>query len=420
MISRIFALSKAVLKNWMRSREGVFFSFLFPVMLLLLFTSIFGGQGGSSFTLYVQNLDVNSTGGPTNLSTSFLDTLNSTGAFSIRHVPYEVDPRDYVQDEMGVFGGTFRLLIIPEDFENDLLNGSLRTRIAVSKTTAHQFLEQAGDSIPPEQRAGIEIGLGQMDNVLEDFPEQPIALTYVSDSNSTSALVVESVIRNVATSFNSALIGVEPSMEIEKEEITRRKLRSVDYYLPAIIGAFIMTNGIIGVTTNTTEFKRRGVLRRFATTPMSRLDWVVGNVISQTILSFMLVLVMFVVAWVVFDLQAIPNALTLIYVAVGAILFSGIGLILSGLVKDVEAASAAGNAVAFPMMFLSGTFWSPEIMPGYLQTVAEFLPLTYFSNGLRAAFVLEHIPSALTNLAVLIGMAVVFIIVGSLVTKWQE
>jgi ABC-2 type transport system permease protein len=194
----------------------------------------------------------------------------------------------------------------------------------------------------------------------------------------------------------------------------------VDYFLPAIIGAFIMTNGIIGVTTNTTEFKRNGVLRRFATTPLTRLDWVVGNVISQTILSFMLVIVMFVIAWLVFDLQAAPNLLTLVYVVVGAVLFSGIGLILSGLVKDVEAASAAGNAVAFPMMFLSGTFWSPEIMPAYLQEVARYLPLTYFSNGLRAAFILEHLPSALANLMVLVGMAAVCIIIGSLVTKWQE
>jgi ABC-2 type transport system permease protein len=42
MRKRVLAIASALFRNWMRSRSGVFFSFLFPVMLLLLFASIFG------------------------------------------------------------------------------------------------------------------------------------------------------------------------------------------------------------------------------------------------------------------------------------------------------------------------------------------------------------------------------------------
>jgi len=58
-------------------------------------------------------------------------------------------------------------------------------------------------------------------------------------------------------------------------------------------------------------------------------------------------------------------------------------MMIAGLVKDPEAASGIGNAIALPMMFLSGSFWPVEIMPKYLQTIAKFLPLTYFSDGSR-------------------------------------
>jgi hypothetical protein len=36
-------LVQMILKSWFRSRTGVFFSFLFPVMLPLIFGTVFGG-----------------------------------------------------------------------------------------------------------------------------------------------------------------------------------------------------------------------------------------------------------------------------------------------------------------------------------------------------------------------------------------
>ncbi len=418
MRKRILAISSSLLKNWMRSRSGVFFSFLFPVMLLLLFASIFGSQGSSSIPLHVQNLDLDGHGRPTNLSRGFVQILNQT-AFSVSTVPAEVDGLDFVRDDLGLLGGTLRLLIIPEGFERRLLNGSLHARLSISLETTQSFLDQAGGTLPPEQRAGIEEGMRQLEGAMVGFPSEEVVIRYMAE-NTTSSLMVQSILSNVVNTFSSGLMGVDSNLKVETEGVSRQRLKSVDYFLPAIIGAFVMTNGIIGVTTNTTEFKRRGVLRRFATTPVSRLEWVVANVISQTTLSFMLVLVMLLVGWAVFQFRAIPNILALVYIVVGSILFSGIGLILAGIVTDVEAASAAGNAVAFPMMFLSGTFWSPEIMPAWMQSLAGYLPLTYLSNGLRSAFILRHLPSALGNLAVLSVMAALLILLGSLVTKWQE
>lgn len=418
MRRRVLAIASALFRNWMRSRSGVFFSFLFPVMLLLLFASIFGGQGSSSIPVYVQNLDVDDQGAPTNLSTTFLRILNET-AFAVKRVPPEVDGLAFVKDDLGLLGGTFRLLIIPDEFEHKLLNGSLRARLSISLETAQSFLEDAGGTLLPEQKAGIEEGIRQLEGAMVHFPPGEVVLRYL-DENTTSSLMVQSILSNIVNTFSAGIVGVESNLHVQPEGVSRQRLKSVDYFLPAIIGAFVMTNGIIGVTTNTTEFKRRGVLRRFATTPMSRLEWVVSNVISQTTLSFMLVLVMLMIGWVIFHLTAIPNLLALVYIAVGSILFSGIGLILAGIITDVEAASAAGNAVAFPMMFVSGTFWSPEIMPAWMQTLGNYLPLTYLSNGLRSAFILKHLPSALGNLAVLAAMATVLILLGSLVTKWQE
>lgn len=101
-------------------------------------------------------------------------------------------------------------------------------------------------------------------------------------------------------------------------------------------------------------------------------------------------------------------------------MFSGIGMLLSGLIKDVEAASAIGNAIAFPMMFLSGAYWPIEFMPDYMQSIAKVLPLTYFSEGLRSAMIYKYTEGIITNMAIVLVLAALFIIIGALVTRWKE
>jgi len=101
-------------------------------------------------------------------------------------------------------------------------------------------------------------------------------------------------------------------------------------------------------------------------------------------------------------------------------MFSGIGMVLSGFIKDVEAASAIGNAIAFPMMFLSGTYFPLELMPPYLQAVSKALPLTYLSDGLKNAMIYKNPEGAYLNMAIVGVLAVVFIVVGSVVTRWKE
>lgn len=67
----------------------------------------------------------------------------------------------------------------------------------------------------------------------------------------------------------------------------------------------------------------------------------------------------------------VPGLLSMALILLGTIAFSAIGLTLGGVVNDQDGATSLGNAIAFPILFLSGVFWEIELMPAYLQTVAE-------------------------------------------------
>jgi len=370
---KAYAIFKAVTKNWMRSRTGVFFSILFPILLLVVLGVIFSGVGDASqYKLFVQNLDLNAANGePSELSTAFVAALNNSEAFSITEVPLGENVTAYARDELGPLGGSSRILVISESFEADLINGT--------KTS----------------------------------------LTIMLDPADQSGTAVKSIIASVASAFNYQLIGAENYIEFNETSLLANQFSIVDLYVPAVTAAFMMINGVIGLTANSTEFKRRGIIKRLSITPLTKIDWIIGNVVSQTLLNLMLAGIMIGAGWVIFNIKIVPDVFTIIIIVLGSIMFSGIGMTLSGFIKDTEAATAIGNAITFPMMYLSGTFIPLEMMPSYLQTVSKVMPLTYFSEGLRAAMLYKDLEGIYLSMVILAFLATVFILIGALVTRWK-
>ena len=80
------------IRSWLRSRGTVFWSLLFPVMLILLFGAIFSGMGDSKYTLYVQDLD------NSDMSQSFIDILNNTGILNIKNVTKNDNITQFIKD----------------------------------------------------------------------------------------------------------------------------------------------------------------------------------------------------------------------------------------------------------------------------------------------------------------------------------
>lgn len=372
---KIFTIFKAVVKTWMRSRTGLFFSILFPILLLVIFGVIFSGIGGDSsrYTIFVQNQDLNATNGvPSELSIAFIMALNNSQAFNIREIPAIENATQYAQNSLGPMGGNIRVLVIPQGFEDSLVNRTIS------------------------------------------------ALTIMLDPADQSSLAVKNIITSVSSVFNYQLIGAENLIAFTETPVTAQQFSTLELLVPGIISAFIMINGVIALTSNITEFKRRGILKRLSITPLTKIDWVIGNILSQMLLNFMLTGLMIGLSWAFLNVRLIPDVFTIAIILLGSIMFSGIGMALSGVIKDVEAATAIGNVIAFPMMYLSGTFYPLELMPSFIQTVAKALPLTYFSEGLKYSMLYKYPEGIYMNMAVIAALAVIFIIVGALVTRWKS
>lgn len=194
----------------------------------------------------------------------------------------------------------------------------------------------------------------------------------------------------------------------------------MEFMLPGVIGMSIMSASMNSTVTINVKNRARGIFRKLATTPVSRVEWNASKIITQTIITLLSVGLSVVFAELVFNLHPIVNAMAIVLVIMGTVTFVGLGLIIATILKSEESATSAANMVTFPLMFLSGSFFPVDNMPWFFKWVADVSPLTYLNNGLRDAMISGNTGDAMTNLIIVAAIGAVFFITGVATLKWKE
>ena len=90
------------------------------------------------------------------------------------------------------------------------------------------------------------------------------------------------------------------------------------------------------------------------------------------------------------------------------------------LTKSLKTAQMASNAIAFPLMFLSGVFFTLSILPNFLATVAKLLPLYYLGHALREVMIQgKDLWAVRFDILVLIGMGLICFLVSIKLFRWE-
>jgi ABC-2 type transport system permease protein len=319
-LRRILAILGGALRIWYRSKHTLFWTLAFPVLLMLLFGAIFSVSQNPTFDLHLQNQDIVS-GEPTLLSLTFCNMLNATGIFNLHMVDATENTTLLIEEE-----GIQRMLIIPYGFEAACSN-------------------------------------------YDDY-NVSIVLKMVPKEVDTASATVLSVIDGVVERFNARMTEPPPEVvTIKSESILSESFQFIDFFAPGLIAMTLMTTGVFGAIGWNTRNRELGILKKLATTPLTKLEWIIGVVLYELVMAAISTVVILTIGIVVFDMKVLPNIYSVFLIVSGAITFPGIGMVVARFVKESDAADAAANAITFPMMFLSGTFFSLEMMPDFLQQI---------------------------------------------------
>jgi len=223
----------------------------------------------------------------------------------------------------------------------------------------------------------------------------------------------------MVAAVNQKITGIPAHFKLVPVSILPERYRFIEFFVPGIIAMAIMTSCLSNALNMNAELRQKGILRKLATTPITRADWLVSSILYQLILSAVSTAAILLVSYTVFDVRLHLDAWLPLIVVVEVIAFAGIGMLLTPFAKEAESASAVGNAFLFPMMFLSGTFFPVEMMPTFLQTFAKLLPLYYVNEALRAAMIFADNPATLRSAGVTAAFAAVVFAAGTFKTRWD-
>lgn len=317
------------IKRLFRDRLALFFTFLFPLIFLFVFGGLNSGNDGVSFNVAV----INQSKAP--FAKTYLDELAKQKSFKVDKA---VTTFAQANEKMG--------------------RGELDATIELPVEFGHPLTGQARPS--------------------------GTAVVHYTPNNEQAARTLTTALQGFTEGLNKHLVHTNTPLMVVSEPTNQRSLSSFDYTFTGLLGFAILGAGIFGPINIFPELKKMGILRRLHTTPLRVWQYFLSVMVGNAVSGLLSLAVMFAVAITVFDLNVVGNYAELaLFLVFSVIVILGIGLAIGGWAKNERQAAPLANIIVFPMMFLSGTFFPRFLMPNWLQSITDYMPLTPVIDGAR-------------------------------------
>jgi ABC-2 type transport system permease protein len=365
---------RIVARTYFRNPVALFFSLIFPIILISLFGAIFSATGSSAVNLVVVNEDHNPNGvGYTNESVAFLQALNATTLVKVSVV--DVSPQNF-SNYLGQNGDTTGL-VIPAGFESDYL------------------------------------------------AQRPVNLTiFTNPEDAASGGTVIGAVQGVSAAFNlhrACGSGTcAPVIGFTTENVGSPVYKYIDYLIPGLIGFAILTSPMFSMVDIASSYRKDGIFRQLSLTPITRSEWLTSRILWYVALTFVTSAIMISAGILLFGAHVTLTLGMIPFLVVGPFFFVSLGMLAGSVAKTPESAALIGNIITFPMMFLSGTFFQVSMMPAGLQAFAHILPLYYVIDGMNQVMLFQNTSRAISDILILlIGSIIVFLLAVRLF-KWRD
>jgi ABC-2 type transport system permease protein len=206
-----------------------------------------------------------------------------------------------------------------------------------------------------------------------------------------------------------------------KITVSGREIRYVDWVVPGILAMNMMFSCLFGVGYVIVRYRKNGFLKRLKATPLTPFEFLSAQMVSRLILIQTITIAVYAGCNYFIHFQMQGSYLNLFLTSLlGAICLISLGLLVSSRLSSEELAGGILNILTWPMMLLSGVWFSLEGTNPAVRKIALFLPLTHLVDGARAIMTEgAGLADIAPNLLVLGVMSVTFLAVGSLIFKWE-
>jgi len=253
-----------------------------------------------------------------------------------------------------------------------------------------------------EKNAVLKVAQHKID-LLVDFEHQ----RYWINETSANGYIVEKLLLNSHPTFSSS-------------QIEGRAIRYLDWVMPGILGMNMMFSCLFGVGYVIVRYRKNGVLKRFQATPLSAFEFLSAQVLSRLIIVMSITSILFAGSYFILDFYVLGSFINLFIIALlGATSMIALSLLIASKSHSEELTGGLLNFFSWPMMFLSGVWFSLEGAHPVVQQMADFLPLTHMLQATRAVLTDgATLIDVQDHLYILAGMTGGFLLLGSWMFDW--
>jgi len=223
----------------------------------------------------------------------------------------------------------------------------------------------------------------------------------------------------------SGIIGKGPSVaetvDSEIRPLTVTGTRYIDFLVPGLITMGVMMSCMWGISYGIIEKRSKKLLRRLVATPMKKSHFLIALIAVRIGMNFVESSVLFIFSLIAFKItiQGDITALIVMFLA-GNIAFSGLAVFVSSHTSSTEVGNGLINFVVFPLMVLSGIFFSYQNFPDWSLPVIRNMPLAMLTDGIRSIFNEgAGFPEVAIPIFVLTSIGIVFFGAGLKIFKWH-
>ena len=200
-----------------------------------------------------------------------------------------------------------------------------------------------------------------------------------------------------------------------------KPIRYVDWLVSGLLSMNMMFSALFGVGYNLVRYRKNGVLKRLKATPLRAVEFLTAQVASRLVLIMGVFLVVYHGSDFFLHFQRLGRLADLYFIfALGSACLVSLGLLVAARVRSEELAGGLLNMLSWPMMFLSGVWFSLEGAPRPLRLLADAMPLTHMIAAARAVMTEgASLAQVAGHLWVLAGMTALFLGAGAYSFLWD-
>ena len=187
----------------------------------------------------------------------------------------------------------------------------------------------------------------------------------------------------------------------------------IEFMIPGLLMMTMITSVMTGLPRAIAYERDVGTLSGFLVAPIHRVSIIGGKILGHVIQGLIQGVSSLILAILLFGITIHGNILwVLLTLFLGVFSFVGLGIVLTSVAEDEQTASMIMMTLTMPMLFLSGIFFPIQMMPGFMQTIAYWLPFTYAIDAIRRIMIFGVALTAVgVDMLVMISFGVVMLLI---------